>query len=40
METKYPIGINDLRHQPDHTTPKKLDYFKNIPLIAMRLDCF
>ena len=23
MKTKYPIGIIDLKHQPDHITPKK-----------------
>ena len=24
MKTKYPIEIIDLRHQPDHKTPKKM----------------
>ena len=24
MKTKYPIEIMDLRHQPDHITPKKI----------------
>ena len=24
MKTKYPIEIIDLRHQTDHTTPKKI----------------
>ena len=28
METKYPIGIIDLRHQPDHITPKKNQLFQ------------
>ena len=28
METKYPIGIIDLRHQPDHITPKKIQLFQ------------
>ena len=27
METKYPIEIKDLRHQPDHITPKKIQLF-------------
>ena len=27
METKYPIGIIELRHQSDHTTPKKIQLF-------------
>ena len=27
METKYPIGIIDLRHQPDYITPKKVLLF-------------
>ena len=28
METKYPIEIIDLRHQPDHITPKKIQLFQ------------
>ena len=28
METKYPIGIIDLRHQPDHITPRKIQLFQ------------
>ena len=24
MKTKYPLEIIDLRHQPDHKTPKKI----------------
>ena len=40
MKTKYPIEIIDLRHQPDHITPKKLNYFKNMALILTMLDCF
>ena len=28
METKYPIGIMDSRHQPDHITPKKFQIFQ------------
>ena len=24
MKTKYPIALNDLTHQPDHITPKKI----------------
>ena len=27
METKYPIGIIELRHQPDHITPKKIQIY-------------
>ena len=27
MKTKYPIEIIDLRHQPDHITPKKVQLF-------------
>ena len=27
MKTKYPIEIIDLRHQPDHITPKKIQLF-------------
>ena len=40
MERKYPIGIIDLRHQPDHITPKKLNLFKNMALILPMLNCF
>ena len=28
MKTKNPIGIIDLRHQPDHTTTKKIHFFQ------------
>ena len=28
METEYPIGIIDLRHQADHITPKKIQLFQ------------
>ena len=28
MKTKYPIEIKDLRHQPDHITPKKIQLFE------------
>ena len=28
MKTKYPIQIIDLRHQPDHITPKKIQLFQ------------
>ena len=24
MKTKYPIGMTDLRHQPDHITTKRI----------------
>ena len=27
MKSKYPIEITDLRHQPDHITPKKVQLF-------------
>ena len=27
MKTNYPIEIIDLRHQPDHITPKKIQLF-------------
>ena len=27
MKTKYPIEVMDLRHQLDHTTPKKVQLF-------------
>ena len=40
MKTKYPIEIVDLRHQTDHVTPKKSNYFKNMALILTMLDCF
>ena len=28
MKPKYPIEIFDLRHQPDHITPKKIQLFQ------------
>ena len=37
MKTKYPIQIQDLRHQIDHITPKKIQLFeeyKNDPVYA------
>ena len=27
MKTKYPIEIIDLRHQPDHISPEKIQLF-------------
>ena len=27
MKTKYPIEVIDLRHEPDHITPKKIQLF-------------
>ena len=27
MKTKYPIEMIDLRHQSDHITPKKFQFF-------------
>ena len=38
MKTKYPIKIRDLRHQPDHITPKKFNYSKNMVLILRMQD--
>ena len=29
MKTKYPIEITDLRHQPDHISPKKIQPFQD-----------
>ena len=41
MKTKNPIGLFDLRHQLDRITPKKnFNYFKNMALILIMLDCF
>ena len=28
MKTKYPVEIKDLRNQPDHITPKKIQVFQ------------
>ena len=28
MKTKYPIQVIDLRFQPDHITPKKIQLFE------------
>ena len=39
METKCPIAIIDLGRQPDHKVPKKFNYFKNITLILIMLEC-
>ena len=39
MKTKCPNEIIDLRHQSDQTTPKKLNYFMNMPQILTMLDC-
>ena len=40
VKTKYTIEIVDLRHQPDHVTPKKFNYSMNIVLILRVLDSF
>ena len=40
MKTKHPIGIIDLRHQPDHIPLKKFNLFKNMALILIMLGCF
>ena len=40
MKAKYPVQIIDLRHQTDHITPKKFNYFKNMVIILTVLDCF
>ena len=29
MKTKNPVGIIDLRHQPEHITPKKFQLFQD-----------
>ena len=29
MKTKNPVGILDLRHQPDHITPKNFQQFQD-----------
>ena len=36
MKTNKPIRIIDLKHQPDHTTPKKIQPFQEYGL----LECF
>ena len=28
MKTKYPIELIELRHQPDHITPKEIQLFQ------------
>ena len=28
MKTKYPFGITDFRHQPDHITAKRIQLFQ------------
>ena len=40
MKTKYPIEIIDLRHQADHITLRKFNYFLNTVLILRMLDSF
>ena len=40
MKTKYPIRTIELRHQPDHVTPKKIKYLKKTALIQTMLDFF
>ena len=39
MKTKYPSEIIDPKHQPDHITPKKINYFKKMALTLTMLDC-
>ena len=39
MKTKNHTETFDLRHQPDHKTLKKINYFKNTALIPTMLDC-
>ena len=39
IKTKHPIEIIDLRHQPDHITSKKLNYFEKTAQILTILDC-
>ena len=40
MKTKYPIEINDLRHQTDHITPKKIQPFQEYGTDPDNVDCF
>ena len=40
MKTNYPIEILDLRHQHDHITPKKINYFTKMALILTMLNFF
>ena len=40
IKTKYSIEVTDLRHQPDHITPKKFNYSMNMVLIGRMLDFF
>ena len=39
MKAKYHTRKNELRHQPDHITPKKFNYLKKMVLIVIMLDC-
>ena len=38
MKTKYSFEIIDLRHEPDHIKPKKINYSWNMVLILRMLD--
>ena len=40
MKTKYPIGIMDLRHQPDHITPRKIQLFQEYGADPQNADFF
>ena len=40
LKTKYPIEIIGLRHQPDHISPKKSQFFMNIMLTLKMLNSF
>ena len=40
MKSKDSIGIIDLNHQLDHISPKNFNYFKNMVMILIMLDCF
>ena len=40
MKTKYPNEIIVKRHQTDHITPEKRNYFKNMAMILIMLDFF
>ena len=39
-KTKHSIEIIDLRHQPDHITPKSIKLFHELVLILRMLDFF
>ena len=40
MKTKYPIGLIDLRHQPDHITLKKIQLFQEYGAVPINARLF